>query len=99
MIVILNFTSLDLTDEQRQQIVASIVEQCDKRFISVYPTSRVYNVRPRASVQETMDAIPLTPAQWRQYAVIPFIQPEAGPLLDAVNKARGMDWPVVRARG
>jgi len=95
MIAILNFTGTPITQTQRLQIVASIVEQSDKRFIVEYPQSRVYEVTPRATAQETVDAVPLTPAQWRQYAVIPFSFDSE--VIRLVNARRGYDWPVVRA--
>jgi hypothetical protein len=101
MIAILNFTNLPLTKEQRQQIVNSIVEQADKQFIVEYPRSRVYEIPQRATAQATLDAVPLTGAEWRTFAVIPFILPGAfgGELLRLVNEARGYEWPVVRVRG
>ena len=101
MIAILNFTHLPLTQEQREQVVASIVEQSDKKFICQYPRSRVYEVPPGPTAKATLEAVPLSPEQWKLWAVIPFI-PEGlfgGDLLSLVNRERGYEWPVVRGRG
>lgn len=99
MIAILNFTSLPLTEEQRQQIVNSIVEQADKRYICEYPKSRVYEVRPRRTAKATIDAVPLTDEEWRRFAVIPFVPSDREDLLEAVNRKRGYEWPIVRVAG
>lgn len=97
MIAILNFTGTPITREQQWQIVNSIVEQSDKRFIVEYPRHRVYEIAPRATAQETVDAAPLTDEQWRQFAVIPFSFDDE--VIRLVNLRRGYDWPVVRVIG
>ncbi len=91
MIAILNFTGTPITSTQRQQIVASIVEQSDERYVCEYPRSRVYDAR-------TVDDVPLTPVQWRQWAVIPFVNDGDAELLTEVNRRRGYEWPVVRVK-
>jgi len=100
MIAIINFTSSPLTDDQRKQIVASVVEQSDERFICQYPHSRVYEIPPKRTAKATLAAVGLSDAEWKQFAVIPFV-PDGlfdGDLLRLVNRQRGYEWPVVRVK-
>ena len=101
MIVILNFSEKPITARQRAGIVASIVALTDERYACKRPESCVVEVVHRRSVEETIDAIPLTDDEWRNMAVIPYVPDGTRfglPLLAEVNRRRGYDWPIVRVK-
>lgn len=102
MILILNFTPHKITTRQRDQITATILDHADKRFVCRQPKVKVLDVRHMSTPELTVKEIRLDAAQWRTYAIAPYIPatfPTARALMDAVNAARGYDWPVVREVG
>lgn len=99
--IILNFSPAPpITDHQRGQIRASILDRLDQRFIIAPLEVRIFAVPQCPTVETTLDACGLTPGEWKTQPIAPRItqdHPFAGALLAACNERRGYDWPVIRA--
>lgn len=87
-----------ITDAQRRAITTMIQDNADPRFLIEPLRARVIDVELKATPLETVEGIPLTPGQWGQFAIIPYIPRGTSggvELLRLINERRGYWWPVL----
>lgn len=103
MLILLNFTPTPLTPTQRQVAFDGTVSRADPRFRTIVKQNlkmREIMVERRGTPEQTVAAIPLSEAQWNQFAFavrIPFEMPDAQALMAAVNP--GWQWMVLQDAG
>lgn len=96
-IVILNFMPAPpITAEQETEVVASIVGMMEKQYVCAYPESQVIDIPEADTFGEMMLSIPLSHAQFGQFAVVARFLPShpwAEILHEAVDRMAGVNPP------